>query len=106
MLRFKAMPEQVSQMAANACQHSKAVGIGRLHFNPDTVFKAEHFPVGLGAAINLDYVQGRMVKLNIWSEAEDVWKMRDKADPEYQSWCRKYPTARSLIESAGGVVIE
>lgn len=94
-------------MAANACKASNPVGMGFLQFNGDQKFEPAMFELPDDkSALHLDYVGGRMVKLNIWSDgAPGAWKMRDQADPEFQSWCRTYPTAAALIESVGAKVL-
>lgn len=103
MIKFKATPEQVREIGANASNASTPAGMGILHFQPGNI-PIEHFSLPDKGDFSLDYVQGRMVKLNIWKK-DNHWEIRDVADPEYQSWCRKYPTARSLLLSVSGVEI-
>src|SRR6266446_1478173 len=47
-----------------------------------------------------DYVFGRMMKLGLqWGK--DFVEFRDSVPrPDYQSWCRKYPTYEALIQAA------
>ena len=50
-----------------------------------------------------DYVFGRMMKLRLaWgSDSVEVPEAEyDKPTPDYQSWCRKYPTRMALVEAA------
>lgn len=103
MIAFKATEEQAKQIAVNAIHASEPVGMGRLHFIPGDHFTTEHIPLELGE-ISLDYVQGRMVKLHMKREGEH-WEMRKDVDVEYQSWAKKYPTARDLILSVPGTEI-
>lgn len=47
-----------------------------------------------------DYVFGRMMKLMIGFDDHGVTVRSDAPKPDYQSWCRKYPTYQALIEAA------
>lgn len=102
MVRFKATPEQVLKIGENAATNSKPVGMGFIHFRPGPIsFETRQPPEN---ELHLDYVQGRMVKLNIWKRG-DHWEMRDQCDPEYQSWHGAYGTVHELLKSVPGVEI-
>jgi hypothetical protein len=42
-LRLKATEDQVKQMAANAANHSRPVGMGMIHYNPAKTFESSDF---------------------------------------------------------------
>lgn len=47
-----------------------------------------------------DYVFGRMMKLSV-KYTDDELEVRDESPkPDYQAWCREYPTYEALIEKA------
>ena len=102
-MKIIATDEQIKQMAANAINASRPMGMGFLHFNPDSVttandLEAEH------NGLFVDYFEGRMVKFSAWKH-KDHWEVRDEnPHPEYQSWCTKYPTWQSLAASVGATV--
>jgi len=101
-MRFKATEDQVKEMGALAVSASSAVGMGHLHFNGEQKFEAKDFKTPLFT----DYVQGRMVKLNIQKDEEDgVWWSNDfPPRSDYQSWASKYPDTK-LIETVGATVL-
>jgi len=109
MIRFKATEEQIQNIAVNAVKASQPMGAGFMVFNPRDEFLPEQFKFQEGLdgkpELHLDYVGGRMVKLNIWGKGDDVWETRDQADPEYQSWCRQYRTPQELLASVPGVEV-
>ena len=47
-----------------------------------------------------DYVFGRMMKLRLEWDSTSVTFSDGKPHPDYQAWCRKYPTYQSLVEAA------
>lgn len=47
-----------------------------------------------------DYVFGRMMKLTIRFDDETVSVPDSDPRPDYQAWCKKYPSYESLIEAA------
>lgn len=50
--------------------------------------------------IRADYVFGRMMKLDTEKISEDEIEITpDKGKPDYQSWCRTYPTTQSLCRA-------
>lgn len=97
-MKFKATNEQIQQICANAVNASLPMGLGHTKWTPK-VFMPDEFKVE-GNFVDLDYVQGRMVKLYIWRSGSG-WEMRDDCDPEYQSWHRQYRTVEELLKSAG-----
>ena len=98
---FSATAEQVAQMAANAANAAKPMGMGFLHHNPDSQFTAGDFlEEAKSGRVSIDYLQGRMVKLNIEREESGQWYIVDKFISDYQSWCVKFPTPEALINSA------
>ncbi len=107
-IKFKATEDQIAEIGANAVNASKPVGLGHMSFTGQKISQARIFQcIDLNAGrggLSLDYVQGRMVKLNIWKKGEH-WEINDHADPEYQSWCCKYPTVIALLNSVAGVEI-
>ena len=99
-MKFEASDEQVKKMAALAVNASEPMGLGHFHFQPGETFKPEEFDIE-DRGIFLDYVQGRMVKLYIHKRGPGEWEVTDrKPTPDYQSWCRKYPTYEALIKAA------
>lgn len=97
---------QILQMAANAVNAAVPVGMGFLQatskkFTPSD-FKLDDDDL----VLSLDYVVGRMTKLYISSVGHERWKLPDsKPSPDYQSWCRTYPSYTALAESAGLEVV-
>ena len=106
-MQLKATDQQIRQIAANACAASKPMGMGYLHWKADQVFTADMIPINNingRDEIYLDYIGGRMVKLLMFRVGEDIWEFRDGVpNPEYQSWCHKYPTYLDLAMSVAGV---
>jgi hypothetical protein len=104
---FKATKNQLRLIALNAVNASVPVGLGVFHF------QAKNY--GLGdlpemlrddGSVNLDYVNGRMVKLYIKAKGEDTYEIRDTATSDYQSWVSKYKTPRELVLSVPGVEVK
>ena len=105
MIYFNASRDQILQLAVNAANASRRVGYGLMHA-ADITFTKQYFEKGFDDRneINLDYVYGRMVKLNIvWDREKNCWKMRNYNDVEYQSWLKVYPTSDHLIASVKGI---
>jgi hypothetical protein len=103
-MRIRATDEQVSKMCALAVQASAPMGMGFLHFDTNTVFTPEDFPIKAATAVYLDYVQGRMVKLGMRRGGPDIWDAPDQISGEYESWIVRYPSYE-LAEAAGAEVI-
>ena len=98
---FTATEQQVKEIALNAIQASRVVGMG--------VYQDAHFkgvPLGVDdieldkkGGVYIDYFRGRMVKLCINKKGNNTWEIRDTVDIEYQSWGEKYSTAKDLVSS-------
>ena len=105
-IKTKMTELEVKQMAANAVNASSPVGLGVFRFT-DKIFKATDFQIKengyRGRGLWLDYVEGRMVKLRIYQDetcAEGEWIVSPSDPrPDYQSWCERYSTTQSLINS-------
>lgn len=97
-MKFNATEAQARQVAANAVNASKPMGMGFLHFDSGSVFTELDIPVAGDGSIYLDYVQGRMVKLSI-AKREDGYEIRDSISADYQSWICEYPTVEDLVNS-------
>ncbi len=102
-MQFKATEEQVKEMAVKATEASVPMGVGHFNFDASTEFKPEDFKIS-SQGLDLDYVQGRMVKLIVIKLGNDKWQLRGTPRLDYQSWAAKYPTNRELIESVGATV--
>ena len=109
-MKFKATEEQINQIAANAVNASSPMGMGYLQFDQGKVYGSSDFNHPYDETrprFSLDYVDGRMVKLHLARVADGIWSTSDREPTsDYQSWCRKYPTYRALVESVGAEVIE
>lgn len=105
-MRFKATDEQVKQMAANAVNASKPMGMGHLHFEPSNKFQPDAFEISKDGLF-LDYVGGRMVKLSLRKLSANLWETPSRPPThDYQSWVGTYSGYAALVISAGGVAIE
>ena len=47
-----------------------------------------------------DYVFGRMMKVGFTIGSDFVEFREETPHPDYQAWCRKYPTYQALVEAA------
>jgi len=103
-MTFTATDEQIQKMCALAVQASSPMGMGLLHYQPETQFKPEDFPLDERGAY-LDYVQGRMVKLRMRRLASMMWEAPDSISSAYESWVHTYPSYEALAKAAG-VTIE
>ena len=107
-MRFTATDEQVKQIFCNAVQHSFPSGMGFLHYKEDQVFEPKMLRFTKRydkETLDADYVQGRMVKLTITREKDNIWEIvYPQGDPRssYQSWAGKYPTLFDLVASVSG----
>lgn len=105
-MKVKLTNEQVLQLMANAINASEPMGLGFLHAKPVNYTAediSEHYtddPFSEYRDINIDYYEGRMVKLAI-RKGDDgfVDVIPDEPRVDYQSWARKYPTAEHLVNS-------
>jgi hypothetical protein len=106
MIKFRASKEQLCQIMANAVNASAPMGMGFLRYDKTKQYKPEDFEDNVASGnLELDYVDGRMVKLSIRSAEEDTYTLREPR-PDYQSWCRKYHTVADLVTSAGAEVLD
>jgi hypothetical protein len=109
MIIFKATDKQLMQLCANAVNASKPIGLGKLHYIKDHVFKPEDFKDdvmnlqdGLVKRLELDYVEGRMVKLQIhYTRNKGEYMTLNNVQEDFQSWYKTYPTALELLQGAG-----
>lgn len=110
-MEFIASLDQIRKMAALAVNASVPAGMGFMHFKP-TEYKPEEIDLNFDqfghkfgkkeGSVNLDYYEGRMVKLTITNVGADRWRVSDNAPhPEYQSWAKTYPTYQELAKAAG-----
>jgi len=110
--------EQMNKVATNAINASVPVGYGLSKYI-DKIYTVEEVSEALNQRaglhedvqishkghINIDYYEGRMVKLFIQrfrgeTKDEDVYTVYEhRAEPEYQSWGTKYPTYLDLVKS-------
>ena len=95
-MKFKATEQQVKQIAANAINASKPMGMGIFHYNSGSVFTDLDIE---DDELYFDYVEGRMVKLNIRDLGDGEYEIADNPTSDYQSWCRTYPTTEALVNS-------
>jgi hypothetical protein len=102
MIRFRATEDQLGQILANAVNNSKAVGLGLLH-ETGKVFTKDDFDLH---SMELDYVQGRMVKLGLREKNGFYFIYDDIPRIDWQSWASKYPTYESLLNSVGIIEFE
>lgn len=106
MLKFKATDKQLMQLAANAVNASTPMGLGVLHYEAGQKYTPIEFQQEVSDhGLDLDYVDGRMVKLWVMRDG-DGWRCAEGVKLDYQSWGTKYPTYRKLLESAGITEIE
>ena len=122
MKLIKATDDQIKEMARLACLASCPIGMGFVHYKKDETFPKEVFKLenegnqeydmnakwrGNRKELNLDYVQGRMVKLYMREVEPGLWSspQLNHVSSEYQSWVEKYPTLEDLVKAAGAEVI-
>lgn len=94
------------EIGVNAVRASEPIGMGFIQYRKedDHVTPSEMAPHLSMWGLSIDYFRGRMVKLGIERLANEEWRIslptRDGLPrPDFQSWCRKYPTVAALIES-------
>lgn len=112
----EAVVKRAFWLAWQAC--GGPLGMGMFQDNPnatedgvwDCVREAWNYPGGSSimqsnrpGEAHADYVFGRMMKLHLkwgkdWVEVPEP--KHDKPRPDYQAWCRKYPTINALVEAA------
>lgn len=106
MISFKATDKQIATMCALATNASKPVGMGIIHYNPDTAWTEDDFfklVRGERQWVNLDYIEGRCVKVSLWrGEKRNEWKYAaHEPNANYQTWIDEYPTFPDLMKAAG-----
>jgi len=102
-MKFQATEQQIKQIAANAVNASKPMGMGFFHYQAGSNFSADDFGV-TDSGLYLDYVEGRMVKLST-HRRKNEWEINDNISADYQSWICKYPTVQDLVNSVVGVSV-
>lgn len=105
MFVFNATDDQLYNLCKNAFDNSRPMGMGFLHFKPDSEFDKSWCEF-TGKHLSMDYVQGRMVKIMIGKpDDKSGYDYRlysqSKPDPEYQSWYHKFPTYQELFKASG-----
>ncbi|MEG4883018.1 hypothetical protein QUB75_19755 [Microcoleus sp. K1-B6] len=96
-IEFEATEQQIREIAINAIKYSKNVGWGLLR----GVEKLDIHPGDIkldDRGLSLDYVNGRCVKLFIERLSDNRWRIRDNADPEYQTWACRWVSNQTLVE--------
>ncbi len=93
-----------------AWQASECLGMGRLQNKPgatidmvwDNVVTSGDYTVSHDrpGEPSADYVFGRMMKLRLKYDDVSISYPDSEPRPDYQSWCRKYPTYEALINAA------
>ena len=103
-MKFKATDDQIGQLMAHAVNASAPNGMGVLSYQNREYSKEEllaQYPATDN--INIDYHDGRMVKLHLYRLKEDTWDITDTISPEYQSWCSTYHGPIDLLHSVEGI---
>ena len=97
-LKFHATDDQIKDLVCNLYNASSAVGIGLLHYDPEPLTPDK---VQVTDRMNLDYVQGRQVKVYFQRIKGCEWVTRDrKPHPDYNTWISKYSSIKeALIDS-------
>ena len=113
-MQIKANDSQIKQVMINAIKASTPMGLGFLHYNTNEEIKEEDILIVPGKcfttgkpsrAIHIDYYKGRMVKLCMHSNVENIWLVHGQPNLEYQSWGTTYKTYADLALSVEGVTI-
>ena len=106
-MKFKANDEQAKAIALKAIEASDPVGRGVWHYESELrnrEVKIVHGDLSDSKEIDVDYYEGRMVKLYLWSGVPNIWNTPDNdPTPAYQSWCHTYKTYKDLVLSVEGV---
>lgn len=100
-MKFKATKNQLLCIMANAVNFSRPVGLGFLQFE-DKIYSPEDMEKYIlnddTIFADLDYVDGRMVKLTIFKEGSQ-YVIKDNFSLGYQSFANRYPTVSELLKS-------
>lgn len=102
-MKFNATRNQLLCIMANAVNASTPMGLGFLQYQNKAYNVQDMEPYVIDSErifADLDYVDGRMVKLTIFKE-EGQYVIRDDFRADYQSFVNLYPTVEALIKSAG-----
>lgn len=102
-MKFIATDYQVQCIAAKAVNASREVGLGVLA-TQHRDFKPEDFTLNRWG-LDLDYVAGRMVKLQINRMGPDRWEAVGSISIAYQSWAKHYRTYSDLFVAAGVPIV-
>jgi len=98
-MKFEATEQQLKEIAVKAITYSKPLGLGFLEALDEIDIKPEDIKLDK-YGLALDYVKGRCVKLFIRRGLpEGSWPIDDIADPEYQTWARRYGSNEALVAS-------
>ena len=99
-----------------AWEASRPFGAGMLQDRPDATHDAVWanvsgesatdycLPQGGSREPRADYVFGRMMKMGLSIESDRLSWGEGALRPDYQSWCRKYPTYEALAEAANASI--
>ena len=100
-MKFEATEQQIKEIAVEAITYSKPLGLGSPQALDELDIKPEDIKLN-EYGLALDYVKGRCVKLFIRRGLpEGSWHIDDIANPEYQTWARRYSNetlASSVLE--------
>lgn len=100
-MKFKATRNQLLCIMANAVNFSRPVGLGFLQFE-DKIYSPEDMEKYIlnddTIFADLDYVDGRMVKLTIFKEGSQ-YVIKDNFSLGYQSFANRYPNVSELLKS-------
>lgn len=99
-LRFKATVDQLQTIAAAVTNAAEPVGLGILHFK-DQRYLPNQFNATTGKSFHIDYVEGRMVKLNIFFVECETYEIQKEIRSDYQSWKRVFPDCTFLLAACG-----
>lgn len=98
-MEFKATEQQIKEIAVKAITYSKPLGLvffqslGEINIKPEDIELNQD-------GLDLNYVEGRCVKLFIRRGLpEGSWHIDNIADPEYQTWARRYGSNETLVSS-------
>jgi len=91
---------QAKQLVVNVVNASEPMGMGFLHVEDKDYTKDDVVDLFKTDSIYIDCFHGRMVKFNMRKESKDSYVLPDNEPrSDYQSWCRKYPSYQSLVDS-------
>lgn len=108
---FNATRDQIQFAGALAANAAEAVGLGLLHYRPEHEFTAKEMADYWidDREFKIDYAEGRCTKFAVWTPRsvfsdEDhgkKWMTALETNPDYETWCHKYPTYEDLLRAAG-----